>query len=247
MSRELTPEDHARYEWQMWIPDLGPAGQKKLKNSAVLISRVGGLGGLVAYELAAAGIGKLILAHGGNLKPSDLNRQLLMSHDKLGQPRIEQLTQRLKAFNPDVEIQTLNENVAPHNVQALVSAADVVVDCAPKFEERYLLNEESVKQKKPMVEAAMYELEASLTTFIPGKTPCLTCLYPEKPPNWKRQFPVLGGVAGTAGCLAAIEAVKVITGIGKPLTNRMLMMDLREMNFKTVNIKVREGCPVCQS
>jgi molybdopterin/thiamine biosynthesis adenylyltransferase len=132
-------------------------------------------------------------------------------------------------------------------VKKLVSEADLIVDCAPKFEERYLMNAEAVRQRKPMVEAAMFELDATLTTFLPGKTPCLACLYPEKPPNWKRKFPVLGAVSGTAGCLAALEAVKVLTGLGEPLANRLLLMDLRYMEFRTVTIKARADCPVCSS
>ena len=105
MGAELTPEEKATYEWQMWVPDFGEAGQRTLKSSAALVSRCGGLGSVVAYELAAAGIGKLVLAHGGNVKPSDLNRQLLMTHDWLGKPRVESARRRLLELNPRLEIE----------------------------------------------------------------------------------------------------------------------------------------------
>ncbi len=107
----LTDEERAVYEWQIWVPGFGEAGQEKLKNAAVLISRVGGLGSVVAYELAAAGIGKFILAHAGNVKPSDLNRQLLMTHDWLGKPRVESAARRLKELNPRLEIVPIGENI----------------------------------------------------------------------------------------------------------------------------------------
>ena len=103
----LTDEERATYEWQMWVPDLGEAGQQKIKNASVMISRVGGVGSVVAYELAAAGVGKLVLAHAGNVKPSDLNRQLLMTHDWLGRPRIESIRRRLLDLNPRLEIVTV--------------------------------------------------------------------------------------------------------------------------------------------
>lgn len=244
-STRLTDADRARYEWQLWVPGFGEAGQERLKGSAVLVTRVGGLGGIVAYQLAAAGIGKLILAHAGNVRPSDLNRQLLMTHDWLGKPRIESARRRLLDLRPDLELIARGENVSSHNVAALVAEADLIVDCAPLFEERLLLNREAVRQGKPMVECAMYELEGTLTTILPGTTPCLACLTPTPPPGWKREFPVFGAVSGAIGCLAAMEAIKVLTGLGEPLAGRLLACDLREMTFRVRPIVRRPDCPVC--
>lgn len=245
-STRLTDADRARYEWQMWVPGFGEAGQERLKGSAVLVTRVGGLGGIVAYQLAAAGVGKLILAHAGNVRPSDLNRQLLMTHDWLGKPRIESARRRLLDLRPDLELIARGENVSSHNVAALAAEADLIVDCAPLFEERLLLNREAVRQGKPMVECAMYELEGTLTTILPGTTPCLACLTPTPPPGWKREFPVFGAVSGAIGCLAAMEAIKVLTGLGEPLAGRLLACDLREMTFRVRPIVRRPDCPVCR-
>jgi molybdopterin/thiamine biosynthesis adenylyltransferase len=245
MSFDLTNEERSIYEWQMWVPGFGEAGQRKLKAATVLISRVGGLGGAVAYELAAAGVGRLILAHGGNLKPGDLNRQLLMTHDWLGKPRIESAARRLKELNPRLEIVAVGENISESNAARLVGQADVVVDAAPLFEERYLLNREAVRQGKPMVECAMYEMTAQVTTIIPGKTPCLACLCPEKPPDWRRQFPVFGAVSGVAGCLGAVEVIKLLSGLGEPLAGRMLQCDLRTMRLQTVQVRRAPDCPIC--
>jgi molybdopterin-synthase adenylyltransferase len=241
----LTDLERQVYEWQMWVPGFGEEGQRRLKGASVLISRCGGVGGAVALELAAAGVGRLILAHGGNLKPSDLNRQILMTHDWLGRPRVECAAQRLRALNPRLEIVAVGENVSEANVAGLVGQADVVADCAPLFEERLLLNHEAVRQGKPMVECAVYELEAQVTTIVPGQTPCLACLCPEPPAHWRRQFPVFGAVAGVAGCLGAMEVIKLATRLGEPLQNRMLTCDLRTMSFRHLKTTRRPDCPVC--
>lgn len=241
----LTDEERAVYEWQIWVPDFGEAGQERLKGSSVLVSRVGGLGSVVAYELAAAGVGKLVLAHAGNVKPSDLNRQLLMTYDWLGKPRVESAQRRLKELNPRLEIVAFGENLSEDNAERIVAEADLIVDCAPLFPERYAMNRQAVLQQKPLVECAMYELEATLTTVLPGQTPCLQCLYPENPPVWKREFPVFGAVSGAVGCLAAMEAIKVLAGFGEPLAGRMLSFDLRDMTFHSRSIQRNPHCSLC--
>jgi molybdopterin/thiamine biosynthesis adenylyltransferase len=241
----LTDDERAIYEWQMWVPGFGEEGQRKLKGASVLISRVGGLGGLVAYELAAAGVGRLVLAHAGNLKPADLNRQLLQTHDHIGKPRIESIVRRLRDLNPRLDIVAVGENVTEENAGRLVAQADVVVDAAPLFEERFALNRAAVQQRKPMVECSMYSMEAHVTTILPGRTACLQCLVPETPADWKRQFPVIGAVSGTAACVGAVEVIKLLTGIGDPLAGSMLVMDLRTMNFRRVKTVRRPDCPVC--
>ena len=244
-SPELTPEERAIYEWQMWVPGFGEAGQRRLKGASVLISRVGGLGGIVAYQLAAAGVGKLVLAMGGRVKASDLHRHLQQSHERIGEARLPGVVERLRALNPRVEIVAVEENASEANVDGLVAQADVIVDAAPLFPERYALNRAAVQAGKPMVECAMYALEAQITTILPGRTPCLRCLTPEAPPEWKRQFPVLGAVSGTVGCLGAVEVVKLITGLGEPLAGTLLTMDLGSMQFRRLKVARRGDCPVC--
>lgn len=243
--RPLTDTERATYEWQIWVDDFGEAGQEKLKGSSVLVSRAGGLGSVVAYELAAAGVGKLVLAHGGDVKPSDLNRQLLMTHDWLGKPRVESAERRLRELNPRLEVVAHPENVSDENVDALVDQVDLIVDCAPLFEERYAMNRAAVEQSKPMVECAMYDLEATLFTVQPGRSACLACIQPAAPPTWKRQFPVFGAVSGTVGCMAAMEAIKVLAGFGEPLLDRMIRLDLRTMAWHEFALARREGCAAC--
>ena len=242
---DLTEEEKATYEWQIPVRGFGEEGQRKLKGATALVSRLGGLGGPLAQELTAAGIGKLILAHGGNLKHSDLNRQILMTYDWLGKPRVESASRRLRELNPRLEVEAVPENVHEDNVADLVGKADIVFDCAPLFCERFLMNRECVRQRKPMIDCAMFSLEGQVTTIVPGESACLACIYPEDPPEWKRQFPVFGAVSALAACIGAIEGIKLISGMGPSLVGTMLYYDTRAMTFHRVPVARRPDCPVC--
>ena len=242
---ELNDEERATYEWQMWVPGFGEEGQRKLKGASALISRCGGLGSPVAYALAAAGIGRLVIAHGGNVKHSDLNRQLLMTHDWLGKPRVESAERRLKELNPRLEVVPVNSNINEGNAAELVGMVDIVIDAAPLFQERFLMNRECVRQGKPLIDAAMYDMEGQVMTIIPDQTACLACVYPEFPEAWKREFPVFGAVSALAANVAALEAIKVIAGFGDTLAGKMLVYDTRSMAFHSLPIARRPDCEIC--
>jgi molybdopterin/thiamine biosynthesis adenylyltransferase len=241
----LTDFEKARYEWQMWTPGVGEAGQERLKRARVLISRGGGVGGTVALQLAAAGVGTIHVAHGGELQPSDLNRQLLMTHDHVGKPRRESIERRLRELNPLVEVRAFDENVSEANADRLVGEVDLVVDCAPLFPERYAMNRAAMAQGKPMVECAMFDGEAYVTVFLPGRTGCLACLHPEAPPEWRRQFPVFGAVSGAVACLGAYEVIKYLTGTGESLAGTLLHCDLARMRFRRLPLARNPNCPAC--
>src|SRR5260370_1110073 len=162
--RALTDEERAVYEWQLWVAGFGETGQERLKGATVLVSRVGGVGGVVAYQLAAAGVGKLILAHGGAVVPSDLNRQLLMTHDALGTLRVESAARRLRELNPRLEVETVAEHVGEGNVARLVAAADLVAAWAPRFGARLLPNPRAVRPGKPLGRCALCEFTLTLST-----------------------------------------------------------------------------------
>jgi molybdopterin-synthase adenylyltransferase len=247
MPPDLSPDELHRYQWQLTVRDFGQEGQRKLKAATVLVSRIGGVGGSVAIQLAAAGVGKLVLAHAGNLRLDDLNRQLLMTTDGIGKPRVESALRRLQALNPHVEIETVPENISEQNAANLVSRCDLVVAAAPLFTERLLMNSDAVRKKKPLVDSAMYDLEGRVMTVLPGQSACLACLYPEPPPNWTRRFPVFSAVSSTVGALAAMEAIKLIAGLGTPLTGKLLTFDLRDMTFRPIAIARRADCAVCGS
>lgn len=243
----LSPDELQRYDWQLSVPGFGAEGQEKLKAATVMVSRIGGVGGSVAMQLAAAGVGRLILTHAGNLRLDDLNRQLLMTTAGIDRPRVESAERWLKAFNPHVAIETAAENISEANAAKLVSRCDLVVGAAPLFSERLLMNREAVRQRKPLVDSAMYELEGRLMTVMPGQSACLACLYPEPPPHWQRKFPVFSAVSCTVGSLAAMEAIKIIAGLGESLSGKLLTFDLRDMSFRTIAIARRADCAVCGS
>jgi molybdopterin/thiamine biosynthesis adenylyltransferase len=242
---DLTPKEIERYSRQIQLPEFGMEGQKKLKNTTALVTGVGGLGGTVALYLLAAGIGKLILVRGGDLRLDDLNRQILMSDDWVGKPRVEKAKETLHAINPDVEVEAIAEYITAENVDELVKRADISFDCPHNFAERNLLNAASVLWQKPMVEAAMNSMEAYLTVIVPHQTPCLQCLFPEKPDWDRRAFGVLGAVPGTLACLAALEGIKFITGMGQTLSGILLNMNLNTLEFSKLRPYHDPNCLIC--
>jgi len=242
---QLTDEELAIWEWQLDIPGFSEEGQLRLRNSTVLVTRIGGLGGPVAQQLCAAGVGRIVLAHAGNLKSSDLNRQVLMHYAGLGQSRVEQAAARLRAFNPLVEVVPIAENISPENASRLLEGVDLAVDAAPLFSERMALQEAAWPRGIPIVEAAMFSMEAQLTVCIPGQTPCLRCLYPVDPPHWKRRFPVFGAVSASIGSMAAMEAIKLLAGFGEVLAGKMLRIDLADHRIQKLELQARADCPLC--
>ena len=245
---ELTEWELEKFKRQIQIPGFGEEAQRKLKASSALVTRVGGLGGPTAMWLAAAGIGRLVIAHGGTLTPSNLNRQILMRGDGVGKPRAPQAEETLRRFSPDLELEAYGEHAKPHNVTELVGRVDLVCDCSPDFGERLLLNAECWRQGKPMVESGMNGMEAHLTTILPPHTPCLQCTVPEVPDWWDPLgFGVLGALPGALGALTALEAIKVLTGFGELLAGTLLVFDGEDMTFSKFAISKRPDCPVCGS
>lgn len=245
MRTPLTESDRQTYAWQLDIPGFGEPAQEKLKNTTALVSRVGGLGGPLALQLAAAGVGKIILAHGGDLRADDLNRQVLMSHEHIGRSRAACAAETLRRFKPEIEIEAVPENISAQNAAGLVARADIVFDCAPLFEERFLMNQECVAQGKPLIDSAMFNFDGLVVPIVPGKTACLACLYPEVPEHWKRRFPVLGAVSALTANIAALEGIKLITGVAEPALGKMILIDARSMRLDQIAIRRRGGCPAC--
>lgn len=241
----LSEQDRAFYAWQLDVPGFGEAAQEKLRNTTALVSRVGGLGGPLAFQLAAAGIGKLVLAHGGELKPADLNRQILMRHANLGQERAASARETLEAFNPHVEVEAIPENISPANAAAIIEKVDIVFDAAPLFEERFLMNRECVRQGKPMIDCAMYNMEGQVIPIIPGQTACLQCLYPELPPHWKRRFPVIGAVSALVGNIGALEGIKLISGLSPVHAGQIIYLDTLNLDVRKIRTQRNPDCPVC--
>jgi molybdopterin/thiamine biosynthesis adenylyltransferase len=242
----LTEFEASMYARQISLPGLGEVGQRRLKGASVLVSRAGGLGGTVALQLAKAGIGRLILAHDGIVEAENLNRMLLAMRADLGRTRVEAFKETLAMVNPSVEVIIEADNANRSNASELAAGADVIVDAAPLFEERYALNEAAVTLRTPLVTAAMFGLEGYVTTIDVPATPCLACIYPAAPPEWDlRCFPVVLPSSALLGTVAAMEVIKVLTGCGTPLHNTLLYCDLMECSFRRLSIAPRADCEVC--
>jgi molybdopterin/thiamine biosynthesis adenylyltransferase len=234
-----------RFDRQLSVPGFGAAGQRRLRDATVLVAGVGGLGGAAATYLAAAGVGRLVLAHPGVLEEPDLNRQTLMRPEQVGALRVVCAAETLRGHYPDVEIATYPWELSHPGMGELVAGADVAVDARHNFPERYLLNRLCVDAARPLVVAAMNATEAFLLTVQPG-SPCLRCVFADGDPSWAPLgFPVFGAVAGTVGCLAAMEAIKIVSAFGRPSTGRLVHVDLWDTDIRTLRTRRDPGCPDC--
>ena len=233
------------YAWQLNVPGFGEEGQEILRNSTALVSRVGGLGGPLAQSLAAAGFGKIILAHGGDLRPDDLNRQILMHHDGLGQSRASQAAETITRFNPRIETLAIDSNITEGNVAELVAQADIIFSCAPLFEERLLMNREAVSQKKFFVDSAMFDLEGQVLAVHPQVSACLACIVEAPPVGWQRRFPVIGALSAMIGQMGALEGIKLLTKMAPAQTNTLMHYSSREAQMRKFKITRNPNCPHC--
>lgn len=239
----LTPEEKQRYDRQIIINGFGEVGQKKLKHASVVIAGSGGLGSPAAIYLVAAGIGKLRIIDHDKVELSNLNRQILHWDKDLGREKVESAGEKLSRMNGNVKIEMAGETINESNVVKLTDSFDVIIDAMDNLETRFILNKTAIKQGTPFVHGAVYGLEGRAMTIIPGKTACLGCVYRGLPPREK--FPVLGTTPGIIGMIQATEAIKIITGIGELLTNRLLIYDGFKMKFMEIEIKRDPGCIFC--
>jgi len=242
---ELTAEDLERYDRQIRLPSLGEEGQRRLKSAKVLVVGAGGLGSPCSIYLAVAGVGHIVVYDSDRVELSNLNRQILHGDDDVGRLKAESAKEKLQRLNRSIHVETCADRLDEERVEEAVRDADVVIDCLDNFATRYLLNEACVNLRKPLVHATIYGLDGHLTTIIPGRTPCIACLYGPTPPPEIKPFPVMGVAPGVIGTLEALEAIKIITGLGRTLAGRFLRFDGEEMAFEIFEVKRRPGCPVC--
>jgi molybdopterin/thiamine biosynthesis adenylyltransferase len=241
----LTPRDKERYRRNISVEGFGEKGQLKLSRSTVGIVGLGGLGSPAAMYLAAAGVGGLILADDQAAELSNLNRQLLHWENDVtaSKSKVESASWKLMEMRSDLRIEGREDRVIPTNVADLMKDADVVLDCTDNFDVRMALNSFCVEADVPFVHAAVEGMYGQLTTVVPGKSPCLRCLFTSNPP--RKEVPVLGPTAGVLGALQAMEAIKLITKVGDPLTGKLLVIDLRCNSYEIVVVDRDEKCPVC--
>ena len=230
----LTERELDRYDRQIRI--FGVKGQEKLKKAKVAVVGVGGLGSPVAYYLAAAGVGTLLLIDEQTPELSNLNRQILHWEEDIDKnPKPLSAKWKLERFNSDIKIETFVGRLTKENIEEVLAGVDVIVDCLDNFETRYLLDEFAHKRGIPLVHGAVEGMFGQVTTIIPGKTKSLREIFP-KPPKKKEKFPILGATAGVVGTIQAAEVVKLVTEYGEPLANKLLIVDLAHGSFEIVSL-----------
>ena len=239
----LSNEEKERYDRQLLIDDLGVKGQEKLKKSRVLVAGAGGLGSPISIYLGAAGVGALRIVDQDIISLSNMNRQILYNTMDIGRKKVNAAKEKLEALNPNINVEVISKTITKYNVFDLVDGFDLIVDAMDNFPTRYLLNEAAFKKNIPFIYGGVYGLEGALTTIIPGKTVCLRCIVNEAPPV--STSPVLGATPGVIGCLQSMEAIKYLSGMGFLLTNRLMIFDGFNMQFREVNLKSDLQCPVC--
>jgi len=242
---ELTPDEWERYARQIGPGVLTREGQRRLKNSAALVTRVGGMGGPASLCLTMVGVGRVIIAHGGVLISPDLNRQVLGSEAHLGEPRAPHFGDYLRSMNRFVAIETIDHEPTDEEAAELAGRVDVILSCPPTFEERLRLNRAAVESGTPLIDAAQWGMSGTLIVVDPGRTACLECLYPEPPP-FEEMFPVVGGISSAIGALAALEAIKILSGCGLPMFGKMWMIDSFAAQNSVVELQRRADCPCCK-
>jgi len=236
--------DFLRYSRQMLIDGWGEEGQRKLNNSTIFIAGAGGLGSPVSIYLAVAGVGKIIICDFDSVEITNLNRQILHSHTRIGINKALSAKITLTAINPDVEVIAITEKITDENASKLIGNAVIIMDCMDNLETRYILNKVAIKNRIPLVFGAIYGMQGMLSFIQPPETPCLKCLFPEAPP--KETFPVLGVTPGVIGALQALEAIKYIVGIGKNLKNKLLVWDGISCDFKSFTARKDPNCIICK-
>lgn len=255
--RMLKAQDRSRYARQLRIPEIGEQGQSKLLASRVLIVGAGALGSPAALYLAAAGIGTLGIADRDTVELSNLHRQILHTTERVGVPKTESARQTLNALNPSIQINTHAMRLNSSNAEQVVSGYDIVIDGTDNFPARYLLNDVCLRLKLPYIYASIYRFEGQVSVFWPASptasrpTPCYRCLYSAPPPAELApscaEAGVLGVLPGVIGTLQAVEAIKLILGLGDPLIGRLLCFDAMAATFREFKTAVDPQCLYCSN
>ena len=248
-SSGLTPRERQRYSRHLLLPEVGEAGQRRLKAARVLCVGAGGLGSPAALYLAAAGVGTLGLVDFDVVDFSNLQRQIIHGTADVGRSKLESARARIDALNPEVHVETFDAHFSVANAKTLVEAFDVIVDGTDNFPARYLVNDACVMYRKPNAWGSIFRFEGQASVFAAPGGPCYRCLHPEPPPPGLvpscAEAGVLGVLPGVIGTIQATEALKLILGIGDPLIGRFLVYDALKMRFRDLKLPKDPDCPVC--
>ena len=245
----LTREEILRYSRHLLIPEVGLDGQRKLKGSSALVIGTGGLGSPVALYLAAAGVGRIGLVDYDVVDSSNLQRQIIHGTERIGVLKVESARDRMLDLNPDIEVEVYNEPFTSENAMRIAADYDILIDGTDNFPTRYLTNDVSVFLGKPNVYGSIFRFDGQASVFYAKEGPCYRCLFPEPPPPGLvpscAEGGVLGVLPGTIGTIQATEALKVLLGIGSPLTGKLLLYNALDMSFDFVKLKKNPNCRVC--
>ena len=248
-AKGLTPEQRNRYSRHTLLPEVGVEGQVALLNAKVLLLGAGGLGSPIALYLAAAGVGTIGIVDDDVVDASNLQRQVIHTTDRVGVAKTASAKAAIEALNPDVKVVEHNTRLDASNILDLISGYDVIVDGADNFPTRYLLNDATVRLRKPVVSASILGFEGQISTFVPFEGPCYRCLYPTPPPPELAPScganGVLGVMAGLMGLLQANEVIKLVVGIGDTLSGRLLLYDSLGTTFTELKVRRDPACPIC--
>src|SRR5512137_250812 len=245
----FTEEQIRRYARHIVLPQLGGKGQRKLLESRVLVVGVGGLGSPVSLYLAAAGVGTLGLVDNDVVDVSNLQRQIVHRNENVGKPKVASAAEALQSLNPDVKVIQHQVTFSSANALELVADYDLIVECSDNFPSKYLASDACVLANKPLVWGAVFQFDGQMSVVLPRRGPCYRCIFPAPPPPGSVpscvEAGVLGALVGVIGSWQALEAVKVLAGIGEPMVGRLLIFDGLAGQADTVEIKRRENCDLC--
>ncbi|WP_433181620.1 adenylyltransferase/sulfurtransferase MoeZ [Actinoallomurus sp. CA-150999] len=246
---ELSVDEVRRYSRHLIIPDVGMAGQKRLKNAKVLCVGAGGLGSPALLYLAAAGVGTLGIIDFDVVDESNLQRQIIHGQSDVGRPKAESAAASVREINPLINVIVHNEALSNDNVMDIFSGYDLIVDGTDNFATRYMVNDAAVLLGKPYVWGSIYRFDGQASVFWAEHGPCYRCLYPEPPPPGMVPSCAEGGVLGvlcaSIGSIQVNEAIKLIAGIGEPLVGRLMIYDALEMTYRSVKVRKDPECPLC--
>ena len=244
----LSKEQLSRYSRQIILEELGVAGQRRLMDSKVLVVGAGGLGSPSSLYLAAAGIGTLGIVDGDQVDLSNLHRQILHFTHDIGRPKTQSARRTLEDVNPDVTVVPYQTTLTSENALEIIGQYDLVINGSDNFPTRYLVNDACVLLGKPLIDASILKWEGQATVFLPGRG-CYRCLFPTPPPPGSvpscAEGGIVGAVAGFMGTLQAVEAVKVLLGVGESLANRLLLFDALQGEVRALRWSRNPACPVC--
>src|SRR5687768_7385259 len=247
--KTLTPEQRNRYQRHLLLPEVGEAGQQKLLESKVLLLGAGGLGSPAALYLAAAGVGTIGIIDMDVVDESNLQRQILHNMDRIGDRKVDSAKKTLTLINPDVDVVTFDTRLGADNILDIIDGYDVIVDGTDNFPTRYLVNDASLIKRIPVVYGAIFRFEGQASVFDPWQGPCYRCLLPEPPPAEMApscaEAGVLGVLPGIIGSIQAMEAIKLLLGLGDSLAGRLLAYDALEESFRTFKVPRDPDCPAC--